>query len=342
MAHDEADQDKDDFAFTRIPKAVRTNLRGVGLDLRSPGFEAAANGWALERILAQWLEETSVNNKSTASGVTIGALAEKLKEINLIDNDEFIELQSIKHIRNHGAHGRWGEVSRQQADLLSQTTMKFIERVRKRAPNLNIWDTNQDAMDVEYVARSETPKTSRLVGWAFRDGKLYKATLKGVLFRIALMAALGIVSVASSLSVIYSTGWVIGAVLSDGSTFKAFTIHLSIFASALAGLGAIAIAAKMYGRPLLKATRSGVAPANRGWTSEESFNIVLLCDLQSAQAPLRLVRFDAVCPKCAAPIGFDYGNERFDNRIVGFCSAARTEHIFSFDHRTGTGKSLVD
>jgi hypothetical protein len=55
---------------------------------------------------------------------------------------------------------------------------------------------------------------------------------------------------------------------------------------------------------------------------------------------LRMVKFAAQCPMCAAQVLLDPGEPDFPRRIVGRCQESPREHVFSFDRATRTGYRL--
>ena len=55
---------------------------------------------------------------------------------------------------------------------------------------------------------------------------------------------------------------------------------------------------------------------------------------------LRMVKYAAQCPVCAAQVLLDPGEPDFPRRIVGRCQESPREHVFSFDRATRTGYRL--
>jgi hypothetical protein len=55
---------------------------------------------------------------------------------------------------------------------------------------------------------------------------------------------------------------------------------------------------------------------------------------------LRMVKYAAQCPICAAQVLLDPGEPDFPRRIVGRCQESPREHVFSFDRATRTGYRL--
>lgn len=55
---------------------------------------------------------------------------------------------------------------------------------------------------------------------------------------------------------------------------------------------------------------------------------------------LRMVKYAAQCPVCAAQVLLDPGEPDFPRRIVGRCQESPREHVFSFDRATRTGCRL--
>jgi hypothetical protein len=55
---------------------------------------------------------------------------------------------------------------------------------------------------------------------------------------------------------------------------------------------------------------------------------------------IKAVHYSSTCPICQGKINAVSGKLEFWGRIVGRCENAPTEHVFSFDHVTRSGKSL--
>lgn len=55
---------------------------------------------------------------------------------------------------------------------------------------------------------------------------------------------------------------------------------------------------------------------------------------------IRLVKYESVCPLCGGHLAVVAGKREFKGRMVGQCSRARAEHLYSFDHITKRGVPL--
>ena len=56
----------------------------------------------------------------------------------------------------------------------------------------------------------------------------------------------------------------------------------------------------------------------------------------------RIVTYSASCPICDGRIELEEGRRRMAGRLVGCCSESPREHVFSFDHKTRSGKAYFD
>jgi len=56
---------------------------------------------------------------------------------------------------------------------------------------------------------------------------------------------------------------------------------------------------------------------------------------------IRLSIYSAKCPICNGDVFIDNGKYQFKGRLIGKCRKAQTEHVFSFDHITKHGRSLL-
>jgi hypothetical protein len=84
-----------------------------------------------------------------------------------------------------------------------------------------------------------------------------------------------------------------------------------------------------------------IIPASEGWVAwkEESAQLELARD-SDGKRRLQHVRYSAACTVCAASIELLYAQGANKRRIVGCCTEAPQDHVFSFDRVLKTGIRL--
>ena len=96
-------------------------------------------------------------------------------------------------------------------------------------------------------------------------------------------------------------------------------------------------------RPLVWLIDDRIIPATELWVAwnEENAQIELATD-EDKRRRLQLVRYSAACPICAGKIELRYSQGPNRRRLVGCCSEAPHEHVFSFDRIRRMGSIIVD
>lgn len=330
-----------DFTFIQAPRRLRSILRSVGLDLQSPGFQAAAAGWAIERILTRWLESVSPGHEAIGSGANIEKLARGLREVGQINLEQYHKLKDVRETRNQGAHGRWDSVSTEHAEVVVKTAEEFAILATAYNSSLTEIGNIETAMDIVYSLREEQPRHSRLVGWAFNQGRLLNGGRKAFYLKVITYSLLALWGASSLIGTAYVIGYSLPAVMGQGSRLAVFVTAMSVISGLCALYVVVMYVASQLTRPVATAFKRGAAPANRSWTADNPIGVVLVCDSHVDKTPIRMQRYEATCPLCAAPITIDYGGHAFKHKVVGRCTAVKEEHVFSFDHRSRTGKLLT-
>lgn len=329
-----------DLTFIQTSRKLRSLLRSVGLDLQSPGFQAAAAGWVLERALAAWLESVEPGRVISGSGTTIKTFLDALKKHGEVNGDQFQELEAVRETRNQGAHARWKDVSPESAALITRVAEKYIALVTAKVPSLSIVSLSKAEMDISYIPRPELPATRRGLSWLFSDGRIKNARRKLFILKVLVVAYLATWAAASGLTILFAAGWSIETIHSGDGKLQALSMALgAIGISALAYLALHYVSTKVL-FPFAKAVNTGAAPATSAWT-KDSIGVAIICDLHEPDQTTRLVRYDATCPLCMAPVTFALSDKDGPRRVIGRCTAARLEHVFSFDHRRQEGELIT-
>ena len=96
-------------------------------------------------------------------------------------------------------------------------------------------------------------------------------------------------------------------------------------------------------RPVVWLIDDRIVPATELWVAwgEENAQLELALD-ENQRRRLQLVRYSAVCPICAGTVGLRYAQNGNRRRLVGCCSEAPHDHVFSFDRILRTGQRQAD
>lgn len=144
-------------------------------------------------------------------------------------------------------------------------------------------------------------------------------------------------------------GWkfqAIGAILLAVLFVMSFFSHYLVgdSKSGLAALALFDLAAIwwLFGPYIKVATkRIVIAPEFlQSWNHDETTLLEMRRPPEGKGSELKVVRYTGKCPKCGGKIRIASGGICFLGRIVGRCVNAPSEHVYSFDHVTRTGKPL--
>lgn len=113
--------------------------------------------------------------------------------------------------------------------------------------------------------------------------------------------------------------------------------------NSLLAISVIGTALWLFLQPLFRLVNDRIAQAPMWLQGGSAFDERLL-EIQRDEARqcniIRLTRYTADCPICGAQVRIHPGHREFHYRLVGRCSRAPREHVFSFDHVMRVGKAL--
>lgn len=127
-----------------------------------------------------------------------------------------------------------------------------------------------------------------------------------------------------------------------GYTYLRRPLQTSDLASLVVMAALAWIVWRMFIRPTLWLLDDRIIPATELWVAwgEESAQLELAKDDDNRRR-LQLVRYTAVCPICAGMVELRYSQGPNRRRLVGCCSEAPHDHIFSFDRIRRIGRQLA-
>lgn len=135
----------------------------------------------------------------------------------------------------------------------------------------------------------------------------------------------------------------ISAVLTLGFTY----FRRPVQTADLASLVVVAILAWFVWRTLVRPTmwllEDRIIPATELWVAwnEENAQLELATD-EFGHRRLQLVRYTAVCPVCAGTLELRYSQGPNSRRLLGCCTEAPHDHVFSFDRISRLGSRIRD
>jgi hypothetical protein len=100
---------------------------------------------------------------------------------------------------------------------------------------------------------------------------------------------------------------------------------------------------RTFVRPMVWLLEDRIIPATEMWVGWNEANAQLeLTKDERGDRRLQLVRYNAVCPVCAGTLELRYAQGANTRRLLGCCTEAPHDHVFTFDRISRSGSRITD